>query len=100
MKLFGMCIDKRVVGGIVGAGGLLWWLAPGAFAAALPLLIVAICPLSMLVMMKAMNNDQSGTPSQAPAPPAEAPAHPGGPDGRDDVAAIVAAASNIDARRN
>jgi uncharacterized SAM-binding protein YcdF (DUF218 family) len=90
VKLFGMCIDKRVIAGVVAAAGLLWWLAPGAFAAALPLLIFAICPLSMLLMMKAMN--QMGGQSQDAAPHATPPAS--------DVSAVTAAAADVDARRN
>lgn len=90
MKLFGMCIDKRVVGGVAAGAGLLWWLAPGAFAAALPLLIFAICPLSMLLMMKAMN--QMGGQSQEPAQGAvPAPS---------EVDPVTAAAADVDARRN
>ncbi|MGH3666197.1 MAG: DUF2933 domain-containing protein [Egibacteraceae bacterium] len=90
MKLFGMCIDKRVVAGVAAAAGLLWWLAPGAFTAAWPLLIIAICPLSMLLMMKAMN--QMGGQSQEPAQPATPPTP--------DVGAVTAAAADVDARRN
>lgn len=90
MKLFGMCIDKRVVGGAAVGAGLLWWLAPGAFAAALPLLIFAVCPLSMLLMMKAMN--QMGGQSQEPAQHAvPAPS---------EVDPVTAAAADVDARRN
>ncbi len=55
MKIFGMCIDKRIVAGVAVAGLGLWWLVPGALAAALPFLLLAICPLSMVLMMKAMN---------------------------------------------
>ncbi|MBW3619039.1 MAG: DUF2933 domain-containing protein [Actinobacteria bacterium] len=107
MKLFGMCIDKRVVVGVVAAAGLLWWLAPGAFAAALPLLIFAICPLSMLLMMKAMGQmggQQTPDASQPPAPgvqPAAAPqAGAGNAAPADPIAAAAAAAADVNARRN
>lgn len=79
MKVFGMCINKKVVGGLVVAALGIWWLAPAAIGAALPLLVLALCPLSMLFMMMSMSNLQSrqqaappvaGTP--APAPPTEA----------------------------
>ena len=93
MKLFGMCIDKRVVAGVITAGVLLWWLAPGAFAAALPLLIFAICPLSMLLMMKAMNQmggDKQPAATQS-SPMSAAP---------DDVSAVSAAVADVEARRN
>lgn len=107
MKLFGMCIDKRVVVGVVAAGAMLWWLAPGAFGAALPFLIFAICPLSMLFMMKAMNQmggQQAPGASQPPAAgvqPAVAPqaaATDAAP--ADPIAAAAAAAADVDARRN
>lgn len=89
MKLFGM-FDKRVVIGVAVTAGLLWWLAPGSFSAALPLVIVAICPLSMLLMMKAMK--QTGGPPQEPSPPATPPASK--------VGAEPAAAADVDARHN
>ena len=91
MKLFGMCIDKRVIAGVVAAAALWWWLAPGAFAASWPLLLVAICPLSMLLMMKAMNQmeGQSHEPSQPGTSPAPS------------VTDIdIDAATDLDARRN
>lgn len=52
--MLGMCFDKRVLGGLalVGVGVLVF--APNLFTAALPLLFIAICPLSMLFMGKAM----------------------------------------------
>ncbi|MGH3443169.1 MAG: DUF2933 domain-containing protein [Nitriliruptorales bacterium] len=73
MKILGMCINKKVVASVAVAGLGIWWLAPAAIAAALPLLILAICPLSMLFMMKAMNmaGQQQGQQSQeTSAPPA------------------------------
>jgi hypothetical protein len=81
VKIFGMCIDKRVVVGLGLAALVIWWQAPQAFGAALPLLVFAICPLSMLLMMKAMSqmNHQGGSPNE----PAEAkqpePASPAAP---------------------
>jgi hypothetical protein len=50
-----MCINKKVVIGLAGAGVVLYLVAPGAIGAALPLLLLAICPLSMIVMMRAMS---------------------------------------------
>jgi len=48
------CFDRRVlIGlGVVAAGVLL--LRPSAFATALPVLVLAICPLSMLLMLRGM----------------------------------------------
>lgn len=64
MKALGMCLDKRVVTGAVIAVGLVWWFAPSLLAEALPLLLLAICPVSMLLMMKMMK-EQDGDVRQA-----------------------------------
>ncbi len=70
MKIFGMCINKNVVMGLAVVAGGVWWLAPGLFVAALPVLLLAICPLSMLLMMKAMNmgGQQQGEQQPGTAP--------------------------------
>ena len=52
--MFGICIDKRVIGGLAIAGVGVLILAPQLMIAALPILLIAICPLSMLLMGKAM----------------------------------------------
>ncbi len=54
-----MCFNKKVVIGLVAAGVVLYLVAPGAIGAALPLLLLAICPLSMFVMMRAMSGGKS-----------------------------------------
>ena len=48
------CLNWKVMTALAAAGVLLYVLAPTVAAAALPLLIVAACPLSMLMMMRAM----------------------------------------------
>ncbi|MET9836078.1 DUF2933 domain-containing protein [Streptomyces sp. NPDC006385] len=55
-----MCINKKVLAGlgIVAVGVLL--LKPAWFVAALPLLILALCPLSMVFMMRGTNNNSQG----------------------------------------
>lgn len=58
MKILGMCINKKVLFGLAVVAGAIWWLAPALLASALPLLAVAVCPLSMLLMMKAMSTSQ------------------------------------------
>lgn len=62
--MLGMCFDKRVIGGLalVGVGVLVF--APNLFTAALPLLFIAICPLSMLFMGKAMMGGSRTASSQ------------------------------------
>ncbi len=67
-----MCINKKVVGGLAIVGLGIWWLAPGAIAAALPLLLIAICPLSMLFMMKAMGGMNGQRQGQSTATTASA----------------------------
>ncbi len=58
-----MCINKKVVIGLVAAGVVLYLVAPGAIGAAAPLLILAICPLSMIVMMRAMSGGRAKSAS-------------------------------------
>jgi hypothetical protein len=45
------CLNGKVVGALIAVGLLLWMLAPVSGAAALPLLLALICPLSMGLMM-------------------------------------------------
>ncbi|MGE0600612.1 MAG: DUF2933 domain-containing protein [Dehalococcoidia bacterium] len=56
----GMCFNWKVLAGlgVVAAGVLLF--APGAALAVLPLLLLAACPLSMVVMMFAMRGHSAG----------------------------------------
>ena len=59
----GMCINKKVVAGLAAAGVAVFLLAPDLIGAAAPFLVLAICPLSMVVMMWAMrggNESQTG----------------------------------------
>ena len=50
-----MCLNKKVIGGLAVAAVAIYLLAPNLFGAALPLLIFAACPLSMLLMMRMMS---------------------------------------------
>ena len=62
------CINRNVLIGLaIVAGGVLL-IAPGAFASVLPLLVVAICPLSMVLMMRGMNRDKSCQTNSASTP--------------------------------
>ncbi len=49
-RLLGMCFDWRVLGGLAIVGLGLWLYAPQLLGAALPILVVLICPLSMVLM--------------------------------------------------
>jgi hypothetical protein len=74
----GMCFNWKVLAVLAAAGALLFLLAPGFALAALPLLLLAVCPLSMLLMafamrgsMSANDRDDVSTPSverDQPAP--------------------------------
>lgn len=52
MTILGMCIDKRV---LIGLGVLtvgIWVAYPQLVGAALPFVILLVCPLSMMLMMR------------------------------------------------
>src|SRR5713226_7599507 len=62
-SLLGMCFDWRVLTGLAAVGVGIWLVAPQLIAPALPILVVLICPLSMLLMarMMATSSAQSGS---------------------------------------
>ena len=78
-----MCFNWKVIAGLAVVAAGVYMVAPAAFAAALPLLFLAACPLSMLLMMKMMSGDSgqtscdktksstAGTASSLPASPDE-----------------------------
>ncbi len=49
-----MCLDWRVIAGLAAVALGVWVLAPDLVGTALPLLLLAACPLSMLVMVPLM----------------------------------------------
>lgn len=57
----GCCLNGKVVGGLAAVALGLWVVAPHVLAASLPLLIMAICPLSMLFMMRGMGKGQESS---------------------------------------
>lgn len=72
MKMGGMCFNWKVLAGLAGVGLAVWVVAPNLVGAALPLLLVAACPLSMLLMGRGMAGGQCSTQAQQPAPPERA----------------------------
>ena len=50
------CFNWKVIAALAAVGVGLYALAPGAAAAAVPLLVLAACPLSMVLMMRAMGS--------------------------------------------
>lgn len=69
MKLGRLCLNWKVLLalGVVGVG--IWIIAPGLLLKVLPLLLVAICPLSMLAMGWGMKRAMEGTPKPAQVEP-------------------------------
>ena len=63
-----MCLNWRVLGALALVGVVVLVAAPSLAARALPLLFVAVCPLSMAAMMWAMRGKKT-----APAPPVGVP---------------------------
>ncbi len=68
MKMGGMCFNWKVAAGLATVGVGIWAVAPNLIGAALPLLLVAACPLSMFFMMRGMGGGQcANQPQQAGA---------------------------------
>lgn len=57
-----MRINPKVVAALAGVGLIIYLAAPNAFSAALPLLILAACPLSMFLMMRVMSGARQEQP--------------------------------------
>jgi hypothetical protein len=62
-NILACCLNWKVIVGVVLTAGGLFLLAPNLAPAAIPVLLVAICPLSMLVMMWSMRGGQ-GMPGE------------------------------------
>lgn len=71
MKMGGMCFNWKVVAGLAVIGLGIWAVAPNLVGAALPLLILAACPLSMLLMMRGMGGGQCANRLREARQPAE-----------------------------
>lgn len=69
MRMFAMCFDRRVLIGLGLVAVAIWVYAPQLFLAALPVLLLLACPLSMVLMMRMMGQ-HSGAPSGAAGDPA------------------------------
>lgn len=53
-----MCFNPKVLLGLGAVALGIWAVAPGVAAGALPLLLLAACPLSMFLMMRGMNKTE------------------------------------------
>jgi Protein of unknown function (DUF2933) len=58
MNMLKSCLNPKVLVGLGGAAVAIYLIAPNLIAAALPILLLAACPLSMLLMMWAMQQSQ------------------------------------------
>lgn len=56
-----MCFNKKVVAALAIVGLSIYLFVPGLVAAAVPLLILAACPLSMVLMMRMMSRSADGS---------------------------------------
>lgn len=68
VKHFRLCLNWKVLLGLaIVAVGIYFAVSPSALKAALPLLLVAACPLSMMLMMRAMpRGSHAVQPERAP----------------------------------
>jgi hypothetical protein len=57
--LVSLCLNWKLLGGLVAIGGLMWLVAPKLTWLALPVLLVLACPLLMIVMMRGMKHGQA-----------------------------------------
>jgi hypothetical protein len=62
MQMLKMCLNWKVLVGLAVLGVGIYAVAPDVAAAALPILLLALCPLSMLLMMKGMHGDGPQAP--------------------------------------
>src|SRR5438034_7892283 len=62
-----MCLNWKVLVGLAVVGLAVWVVAPQLILAALPLLLVAACPCSTLVMLVRMHGGQSAQGNQSVA---------------------------------
>ena len=67
MNMLKMCLNPKVIAGLVIVGLGVYVIAPGLLVAALPLLLLAACPLSMLLMGGAMMRGCHAQPKETVA---------------------------------
>jgi hypothetical protein len=68
MKMLKMCLNWKVLAGLAAMGVGVYLVAPDLVLAALPILLLTACPLSMLLMMWGMHHAQ-GQGQQTPQEP-------------------------------
>ena len=65
-----MCLNRKVLGGLVAAGLALFLLAPSSLGRFAPLLVALACPLSMVFMMRTMSGGRCERPGSEGTPAA------------------------------
>ncbi len=58
MKMLKMCLNWKVLAGLAAVGAGIYLVAPDLVVAAIPLLLLAACPISMVLMMWSMQRMQ------------------------------------------
>ena len=88
------CLNWKVVTGLALIGLGVWALAPALVGAALPVLLAAICPLSLLVMLIGMGRRRGMSPPRPVSRP-----HALGLTPADQLAALRAHLATLDAQQ-
>lgn len=106
MKIGQMCLNWKVLAGLATVGLGVFLFEPQLFVRAFPVLLVAACPLSMIVMMWGMRSGVSpSAPEQATASaksagPYPATAEPSAADLRQQLADLEARQAQMVAKLN
>jgi hypothetical protein len=66
MKMLKMCLNWKVLASLAAVGVGVYLFAPGLLAEAVPILLLAVCPLSMLLMLWGMQQSQGQQTPQEP----------------------------------
>ncbi len=66
-NVLGMCLNWRVLTGLGAVALGIWLVAPQYILGALPLLLILICPLSMVLMAVMMRDSKGGEMQMDPA---------------------------------
>ena len=94
-NLLGMCLNWKVLAGLAVVGLLVLVVAPQFIGVALPLLLVAACPLSMLFMMRGMSGN--GIANQTASQTTQVP--PGGSTRDEQLAELQSRLSSVQAEQ-
>jgi hypothetical protein len=60
-----MCLNWRVIAGLTLVGLSVWAIAPNLLIGALPILLIAVCPLSMMFMMRGIHGHKTSVPEES-----------------------------------